>query len=62
MASGKVHDVDVVLDAGAIRCVIVIPEDMQLLQLSRCNLSNIRHTAVAIYGNQPIGVVIKWVL
>ena len=35
VASGEIHDVDVVPDAGAIRCVIVIPENMQLLQLTR---------------------------
>ena len=28
VASGEVHDVDVVPDAGAIRCVIVVPENM----------------------------------
>ena len=36
--SGEVHDVDVVPDAGAIRCVIVVHENMQLPQLSRYNL------------------------
>ena len=41
VASGEVHDVDVVPDAGAIRCVIVIPKKMQLLQLSRCTLRNL---------------------
>ena len=38
VASGEVYDVDVVPAAGAIRCVIVVPENMQLLQLSRCTL------------------------
>ena len=60
VASGEVHDVDVVPDAGAIRCVIVIPEDMQLLQLSRCTLFNTRPLmSLAIYRNQSIGVVKK---
>ena len=58
VASGKVHDVDVVPDAGAIRCVIVVPENMKLLQLSRCTLSNTRPLmSLAIYRNQSIGVV-----
>ena len=60
VAPGKVHDVDVVPDAGAIRCVIVIPENMQLLQLSRCTLSNTRPLmSLAIYRNLSIGVVKK---
>ena len=42
VASGEVHDVDVVPDAGTIRRVIVIPEYMQLLQHPRYNLSNTR--------------------
>ena len=60
VASGEVHDVDVVPDAGAIRAVIVIPENMQLLQLSRCTLCNTRALMpLAIYRNQSIGVVKK---
>ena len=60
VASGEVHDVDVVPDAGAIRCVIVVPENMQLLQLSRCNLCNTRPLmTLAIYRNQSIGVAKK---
>ena len=60
VASGEVHDVDVVPDAGAIRRVIVIPENMQLLQLSRCTLCNTRPIMfLAIYRNQSIGVVKK---
>ena len=60
VASGEVHDVDVVPDAGAIRCVIVIPEYMQLLQLSRCTLCNTRPLIfLAIYRSQSIGVVKK---
>ena len=60
VASGEVYDVDVVPDAGAIRCVIVVSENMQLLQLSRCNLCNTRHLMpMAIYRNQSIGVLRK---
>ena len=60
VASGEVYDVDVVPDTGAIRCVIVVPENMKLLQLSRCNLSNTRPLmSLAIYRNQSIGVVKK---
>ena len=60
VASGEVHNVDVVPDAGAIRCVIVIPENMQFLQLSRCTLCNTRALMpLAIYRNQSIGVVKK---
>ena len=60
VASGEVHDVDVVPDAGAIRCVIVVPENMQLLQHSRCTLCNTRPIMfLAIYRNQSIGVVKK---
>ena len=60
VASGEVHNVDVVPDAGAIRCVIVVPENMQLLQLSRCTLGNTRPLmSLAIYRNQSIGVVRK---
>ena len=63
VASGEVHDVDVVPDAGAIRAVIVIPENMQLLQLSRCTLCNTRHLMpMAIYRNQSIGVLRKCLL
>ena len=58
VASGEVHEVNVVPDAGAVRSVIVVPEDMQLLQLSRCTLSNTRPLmSLAIYRNQSIGVV-----
>ena len=50
MASGEVHDVDVIPDAGTIRCVIVVPENTQLLQLSRCTLCNTRPLmSLAIY-------------
>ena len=60
VASGEIHDVDVVPDAGTTRCVIVIPKNMQLLQLSRCTLSNTRPLmSLAIYRNQSIGVVKK---
>ena len=60
VASGEVYDVDVVPDAGAIRCVIVVPENMQLFQLSRCNLSNTRPLMpLAIYRNQSLDVVKK---
>ena len=60
VASGEVYDMDVVPDAGAIRSVIVIPENMQLLQLSRCTLCNTRALMpLAIYRNQSIGVVKK---
>ena len=60
VASGEVHGVNVVPDAGAIWCVIVVPEDVQLLQLSRCNLCNTRPLlSMAIYRNQSIDVVRK---
>ena len=60
VASSEVNDVDVVPDAGAIQCVIVIPENMQLLQLSRCTQSNTRPLiSLAIYRNQSLGVVKK---
>ena len=60
VASGEVYDVDVVPDAGAIRCVIVVPKNMKLLQLSRCTLCNTRpFMSLAIYRNQSIDVVRK---
>ena len=60
VASGEVYDVDVVPAAGAIRCVIVVPENMQLLQHSRCTLFNTRPLmSLAIYRNQSKGVVRK---
>ena len=42
----KVNDVDVITYTRAVRCIIVVTEDVNDLALARCNLSYIRKKVV----------------
>ena len=46
MSFRQVDYMNIIAHAGAVRCVIVIAEDMKFLELSDRDLRNIRHQVV----------------
>ena len=46
MTHCKVHDVDIVADAGAVRRVVIVSEDTEAYQLAHCNLGDIGQQVV----------------
>lgn len=48
MAFSEVDDVDVVADAGAVVCRVVVAENSQQLQLADGDLGNVRHEIVGL--------------
>ena len=61
----QINHMDIVADAGSVRCVIVVSEYVQLLQLSNGNLRDIRHqvvrNTVRIFTDQAGSMRTDWI-